>query len=50
MAADSAAQQEEADKDAAQEMGVNAQGQQVKKIKGPKPRGLTKFKAIAQEE
>ena len=45
MASASAAQQES--KDAAPEMAVNAQGQQVKKIKGPKPRGLTKFKAIA---
>ena len=29
---------------------INAQGQLVKKIKGPKPRGLTKFKPIAAEE
>ena len=31
-------------------MTLNAQGQPVKKIKGPKPRGLTKFKPIAAEE
>lgn len=29
---------------------VNAAGQSVKKIKGPKPRGLTKFKPVAPEE
>ena len=29
---------------------VNAAGQQIKKIKGPKPRGLTKFKPMASEE
>lgn len=29
---------------------MNALGQQVRKIKGPKPRGLTKFKPIASED
>ena len=31
-------------------MVVNSKGQFVKKVKGPKPRGLTKFKAVSTEE
>ena len=29
---------------------MNAVGQPIKKIKGPKPRGLTKFKPVAAQE
>ena len=32
------------------EVKVNALGQHVKKIKGPKPRGLTKFKPIVDDD